>query len=76
MRRGAVVLRRVLIRRVVTASDMATFETQAEMNPLIAGSETLFATVRGVRTVVPCSTEVSAQRLRHNVSLRYVVGCW
>ena len=76
MRRGAVVLRRVLIRRVVTASDMATFETQAEMNPLVAGGETFFAAVRSVRAVVPCSTEVSAQRLRHNVSLRYAAGCW
>ena len=76
MGRGAIVLRRVLIRRVVAASDMTALETEAEMNPLVAGGKTLFATVRGVRAVVPCSTEVSAQRLRHNVSLRYVVGCW
>jgi hypothetical protein len=76
MGRGAVVLRRVLIRRVVAASDMTAFETQAEMNPLIAGGETLFAAVRSVRAVVPRLTEVSAQLLGHHISLRYVVGCW
>jgi len=76
MRSRPVVLCRVLIRRVVTAPDMAALETEAEMNPLIAGGETFFAAVRSVRTVIPRATEVSTQGLRHHLSLRYVVGCW
>ena len=55
---------------------MAALETEAEMNPLIAGGETFFAAVRSVRTVIPRATEVSTQGLRHHLSLRYVVGCW
>ena len=76
MRCRAIVLRRVLIRRVVAASDMTALEAKAEMDPLIAGGETLLAAIRSVRAVVPRSAEVSTQRWRHHLSLRYVVGCW
>jgi len=76
MRCRAVVLRRVLIRGVVAASDVTALEAEAEMDPLIAGGETFLAAVRSVRAVVPRSAEVSTQRWWHHLSLRYVVGCW
>src|SRR5438445_519188 len=71
-----IVLRCVLIRRVVAASDVATLETEPKVDPAVAGGETFLATLRRIRAVVPRLTEVNAQRLRHLLSLRYVVGCW
>ena len=76
MRRGAIVLRRVLIRRVVAASDVTALETKPQMDPRVARGETFLAAVRSVRAMILCSTEVRTEGLRHQVSLRYVVGCW
>jgi len=40
---GPKMLRGVLVLRGVTAADVAARETQAEMNPLVSGLETVFA---------------------------------
>jgi hypothetical protein len=66
----AVVLRRVLVRGVVAASDVAALETQTEVDPGITRSETFFAALRRIRAVIPRATEMSANRLRHHASLR------
>lgn len=75
MRCRAVVLRRVLVRGVVAAADVAALETEPEMDPRIPGRETFLAAVRGIRAVIPRAAEVSAKRLRHRQSLRYIGGC-
>src|SRR4051812_32728613 len=76
MGRRAVVLRRVLIRRVVAAADVAALETEAEMDPRITCRETLLAALRCIRAVIPRATKMNAKRLRHVLSLRYIGGCW
>ena len=75
MARSAVVLRRVLVRRVVAAADVAALETEAEVDPRISGREALLAAIRCVRPMVFGPAQVSAQRLRHEFSLRYAAGC-
>ena len=66
----------VLVLGVIAAADVAALQTEPEVDPRVTGGETFLAAVRSVRAVVPGSTEVNAQRLRHKTSLRYVVGCW
>ena len=66
----------VLVLGVVAASDVSAFQAEPEMHPRVTGGETFLAAVRSLRAVVPGSTEMSAQRLWHETSLRYVVGCW
>src|SRR3989442_14567786 len=61
----AVVLRGVLVRRIVAATDGAAFEAEPEVDPRVSGGETLLAAVRRVRTVVSGSTQVRAELLGH-----------
>jgi len=70
MRRRPVVLCRVLIRRVVAASDVTALQAQPEMDPGVTGGETFLAAVRRVWAVVPRLTEMSTELLGHHVSLR------
>ena len=75
MSRGAIVLRRVLVRRVVAAADAAALETESKVDPRVTGRETFLAALRRIRAVVPRATKMNANRLRHVPSLRYIGGC-
>jgi hypothetical protein len=72
----AVVLRGVFVRGVIAAADVTALETEAEMDPGVTGRETLLAALRSIRAVIPRATKMSANRLRHHPSLRYMGGCW
>src|SRR5207237_7355522 len=70
MRRRAIVLRRVLVRRVVAASDVTALEAEPEVHPGISRGEALLAAVRCVRAVIARLAEMRAE-LRHHLSLRF-----
>jgi hypothetical protein len=76
MGRRAVVLRRVLVRGVVAAADVAALETESEVDPGITALKTLLAALRRIGAVIPRTTKMNAVRLRHHPSLRYIGGCW
>ena len=68
-------LRRVLVGGVVAAPDVTAFETEPKVDPRISAGEAFLAAVRSVGAVIARSPEMSAQRLGHQVSVRYTVGC-
>ena len=72
----AIVLRRVRVGGVVAASDVAALETEAEMNPGVARREAFLAAIWGIRAMIPGAAKMSAHRLCHDPSLRYIGGCW
>jgi hypothetical protein len=74
VRRASVVLRGVLIRGVVAASNVAALQAEPKMDPRITRGETLLAAIRSVRAMVSRATQMSALGLRHLVSLRYAAG--
>jgi hypothetical protein len=53
------VLRRVLVRRVVAAADVAALEAEPKVDPLIPGGKTFLAALWRVRTVVARASEVN-----------------
>jgi hypothetical protein len=64
------VLRRVFVRRVVAAADVAALKTEPQVDPLVSRSKTFLASVRRVRPVIPRLTEVNAELLTHISSVR------
>jgi hypothetical protein len=53
MRRRAVMLRRVRVRRVIAAPDVTAVETEAKVHPFVTAVEALLAAARRVRLAIP-----------------------
>lgn len=70
MRGRPVMLRRMFVRRVVAASDVAAFEAEPKVHPRVSRGEAFLASVRRVRTVIPRFAKMRAELLRHGLSLR------